>query len=74
MMEELSYEIFEDSGIRSTAEYTRENDPILSIRRQYLISLIASKLYYLQRSSAKRCLTGAPKPDPFITTRFINIH
>ncbi|KAG0159970.1 hypothetical protein PDIDSM_7497 [Penicillium digitatum] len=73
-MMKLSYEIFEDDGIRSTAEYTRENYPILSIRGQYLISLVASKLCYLQRSSTKRCPTGAPEPDPFITAGFINIY
>lgn len=74
MIKKLSYKIFEDDGIRSTAEYTRENYPILSIRRQYLISLVASKLCYLQRSSTKRCPTGAPEPDPFITAGFINIY
>lgn len=41
MLQKLGYEVRKQGGIRGTAEDTREDDPILGIRRQYLISLVS---------------------------------
>lgn len=44
VLKKLSYKVLEDRSIRGTLEDTREKDPILGIRRQNLISLVAVEL------------------------------
>lgn len=44
VLKKLRYKVLEHGGICGPAEDTRENDSILGIRRQYLISLVAVKL------------------------------
>mgnify|MGYP006919983439 FL=1 len=46
---------------------TREEDTVLGIRGQYLISLVAMELCYLQRSSVKWFPAGPPESNPLIT-------
>lgn len=74
MLNKLSYEALKYAGVCRAAEDTREDDPILGIHGQYLISLVAMELCYLKRGFAKWCPTCPSEPNPFITSRIINIY
>jgi hypothetical protein len=53
-MKKLTNEVLEDCSIRGALEYTREQDSIVAVCRQYLVALVTMEVGYLQWCRAYR--------------------
>jgi hypothetical protein len=72
--EQLLDEILEDGAICGSLKHACEDDAILCICWQYLISVLTLELGNLGWSHTKRRLTRPPKPNPLVAARLIHVH
>lgn len=72
--QKLSQEVFEDACIRRSLEDFGEDDAILSVGRQNLVSLSALKVCHLHRRSPTWRPARAPKSYALITSRLVYVY
>jgi hypothetical protein len=72
--EQLLDEILKDGAIYRSLKHACEDDAILCICWQYLISVLTLELGNLGWSHTKRRLTRPPKPNTLVAARLIQVH
>jgi hypothetical protein len=70
----LRDKVLKDGTVCRSSKDTGEQDAILCICRQYLISLLTLELGDLDRCHTNRRPTRPSEPNPLVTSRFVYIH
>jgi hypothetical protein len=72
VLQKLRYKVIEQRAVRSSLVHTQQQDAILSICCQDLMSPVAVKSSHLNGGRANGRPAGAPSADAFIAARLVN--